>query len=307
MKRNNIIRSIIVVIAIVLYASMAMASETYLLDPRASTEGQEIKIDELDHELFHDEIEEIMRYEGIDYNEAENKFFNEGYNRVLEIMRDEDISYDEAKEKYFDEEKAREEEEKVREEKEWEHYEENLYREFRSEGMDDEEARREAAVITYMHRYDVTEEEAKKALGFEGTETTETTTEETTVESTTEATTETTTEATSNQQYSVDDWLAFLEGTWEGEFPYRTEDFDGNEVQGTIYGSNDFKKLVEMYIDNGIPVSIDAETGALVISSGEVNSTQFSGFTIIKIDENTIKVIFPDIYVPNEYTYTRTQ
>ena len=142
-----------------------------------------------------------------------------------------------------------------------------------------------------------TEETTTEATTIE-----ETTTEETTVESTTESTLET----TIGEQDAINAWLIFLEGTWDGEFPYKTEDFDGNEVQGTIAGSNDFKQLVDMYIQNGIPVSIEAGTGALVISPGVINSVDFSGFTIYKIDENTIKVVYPDTYVPNEYTYTRT-
>ena len=122
-----------------------------------------------------------------------------------------------------------------------------------------------------------------------------------------ETTTEVSTETSFDEKAAISEWLIFLEGTWDGELPYITEDFDGNEVQGTVSGSQDFKKLVEWDIENGIPVSIESETGALVVSSGEVNSVKVDGITIHKTDENTIKVKYPDKYVPNEYTYTRTR
>lgn len=122
-----------------------------------------------------------------------------------------------------------------------------------------------------------------------------------------ETTSEVTTETFFDEQAAISDWLVFLEGTWDGEVPYSSEDLDGNEVHGTFSGSVDFKKLVERDIENGISVSIDAETGALVMSSGETDSFKSDGFTIYKIDKNTIKVKFSDKYVPNEYTYTRTQ
>ena len=55
-------------------------------------------------------------------------------------------------------------------------------------------------------------------------------------------------------------------------------------------------------MNHGTAVSIEGGTGALILGSSE-----YRVFTIYKIDENTIKICYPDIYVPNEYTYTRTQ
>lgn len=126
-------------------------------------------------------------------------------------------------------------------------------------------------------------------------------TEETDETDETEKTEETTLEETSlDQQDAIDAWIAFLDGIWVGEIPVINE---GVQVILPPETQHDFKGIPQLYIEYGIPMSIEEGTGALVVPPSDF----FEGYTIYKIDDNTIKIVFPDKYDPNEYTYTRTR
>ena len=182
MKNEKFFRLSFSVLVVIMFAAMALACRsTY-----------NIMGWEQDDQITEDEINIIMANESVDRNEA-YRMREEGYMPIHSMMNEEGISYEEAKDRY---DKQKQEADRLYEENEWKEYEVNEYWNLKAEGVETNEARRMAAILTYMERYGVSWEEAEKALGLEEP-TEESSSSETTTEESTEASTEETISRTS--------------------------------------------------------------------------------------------------------------
>ncbi len=101
------------------------------------------------------------------------------------------------------------------------------------------------------------------------------------VEETTEESSETTTESSNDEQKAIDEWLAFLDGWWLGEFISSTT-VDGEEVTNSSPAV--FCWITIVGEDRGYVYSVEKETGDLIASK------QSSSIRFHKIDNDHISV-----------------